>query len=198
MPKRLVSVLQSARDSGVTAAIHSLPRETGGILAGWRTSDGIHVVEMLEVPSRWATRSSYVRSRGRANFALCAYVKNLPFGSSVGYVGDWHTHPGPQPASQTDLDSIKEFARNDRQPLALIVLSRNGEHWDLNAWSACHVRCHTLLVEQVTSVVVIDPLALDPLLDSVPPISTTFWARLLYRKIVSSLIAITKLHWFFK
>jgi len=198
MPKRLVSVLQSARDSGVTAAIHSLPRETGGILAGWRTSDGIHVVEMLEVRSRWATRSSYVRSQGKANFALDAYVKNLPSGSSVGYVGDWHTHPEQQTASQTDLDSIKEFARNDRQPVALIVLSRNGKHWDLNAWSACHVRGRTVFVEQVTSVIVANPLVLDPLLDSAPPIGTTFWAGLLYRKILSSLMAIAKLHWFSK
>ena len=136
MSKPLISLLQSAMTTGVAAASAAMPRETGGVLAGWRTSDGLHIVQMLEVPSTKATRTRYVRSQKRANAVLKAFLQGLPAESPVGYVGDWHSHPESQGASQTDLSSIAEFAVNDGLPLALLVLVHRNASWELDAWRA--------------------------------------------------------------
>ena len=136
MAKRLISVLQSAVTTGIAAASAAMPKETGGVLAGWRTSDGLHIVQMLEVPSAKATRTRYVRSQNRANAVLKAFLQGLPAESPVGYVGDWHSHPETQGASRTDLHSIAEFAINDGLPLALIVMVRSADRWELDAWEA--------------------------------------------------------------
>jgi hypothetical protein len=123
-------------DHGRTAALRALPRETGGILVGWRIDGGIRIAAMLEVPTRRSSRSRYVRSERRANAVLRAHASGLPDGSPVGYVGDWHTHPAPQPASPIDLMSIAEFAVNDRNPIAHVVLVHNGGDWEPEAWYA--------------------------------------------------------------
>lgn len=136
MSEPIISVTHAALAAGIDAAERSMPSETGGVLAGWRTADGIHVVMMLEVPSSKAMQSSYVRSQRRADAALRRYLKEqTPRSELIGYVGDWHSHPAPQVASRTDLASIAEFARNDGLPVGLLVLVRS-EQWEPDGWHA--------------------------------------------------------------
>ena len=46
-----------------------------------------------------------------------------------GYVGEWHSHPAPQPPSATDRGALSAIVRQDRKPVALVVLAltREGE-----------------------------------------------------------------------
>jgi len=145
--------MEFALAAGIAAADGSLPRETGGVLAGWRTAEGLHVVQMLEVPSRKATRSRYVRSQRKANAVLDSYLRGLPPASPVGYVGDWHSHPEAQGASDTDLASIAEFAKNDGLPVALLVLVRRNKSWEADAWHAASRRGRVRLERAAVEIV---------------------------------------------
>jgi proteasome lid subunit RPN8/RPN11 len=89
-----------------TAATTALPNETGGILLGYRTLDGVRVTGAIEVPDRRATGTSYRRSHRHASRKLATALALEPAGSPVGYVGEWHSHPAPQPPSAPDLTAL--------------------------------------------------------------------------------------------
>lgn len=97
------------------------PRETGGILLGFRTPDTVVVTRALPVPDVRSTERSYLRQRHRAHAKMAAVQRDVP--SVVGYVGEWHTHPENQGPSRTDLRVIGETARFARGPVGLIVIS---------------------------------------------------------------------------
>ena len=46
-----------------------------------------------------------------------------------GYVGEWHSHPAPQPPSSIDRGALSAIVRQDRKTVALVVLAltREGE-----------------------------------------------------------------------
>ena len=102
-------------------ARESLPLETGGILIGWREGARIAVQDFLVVPDDEAGRCSYVRQHQTARDLLADYVHDAD-DARLGYVGEWHSHPSPQPASSTDLASIIAIGKQVRAPIALMVL----------------------------------------------------------------------------
>lgn len=107
-----------------------LPDETGGILLGYRTAGEIVILDTLEVPDSKAHRFGYTRRRTPAQRLLDTYLAAQPPSSDVGWVGDFHSHPADQPASRTDLRTLRRNARADGSPLALLVIARaRGSHW---------------------------------------------------------------------
>lgn len=105
------------------AACDARPRETGGILIGWRggtTPLAITVCAALVVDDPTAGHATYLLDRDRAQAALDAYLTDHP-DPDLGYVGEWHSHPAPQPPSPQDLRSLRASARLAPAPVALVV-----------------------------------------------------------------------------
>lgn len=108
------------------AALHAaLPRETGGILLGWRGLPNIVVVDALHVPDPDAAETQYLRRHGAATDALDRYLATS-HNPDIGYVGEWHTHPMPSDPSVTDKNSIATAATSTDAPIAIIVLAWNS------------------------------------------------------------------------
>lgn len=107
-------------------AVQGCPREVGGILVGW-WEDGTAVVhELLHVPDRKAGLAHYERRHSPAQQVLHDHLRahNYP---RCGYIGEWHTHPAPQPPSPNDRASLSGIVRQVRGPVALVVLAVTAE-----------------------------------------------------------------------
>lgn len=125
----------------ITAASHT-ELETGGILAGWRHNAGIYVSRFIEVPDSRATKASYLRRHALATENLEDLIESLPEGSPIGYVGEWHTHPGNHGPSWTDRNQLKRISKRLKADIALIVLIQNSDadRWKPSAICAKSVR----------------------------------------------------------
>ena len=103
-----------------TAAASAYPRETGGLLLGWWDTDGIVVAQAIEVIDPAATTDSWSRTQDTAQPVLDDALAELD-DYRLGYVGDWHTHPQPCPASGLDLAAISRASSEYDNPIALLV-----------------------------------------------------------------------------
>ncbi|NTW38596.1 MAG: hypothetical protein HGA44_01715 [Cellulomonadaceae bacterium] len=102
------------------------PRETGGILVGFRDRDTVVVTRALVVDDAQSTGVTYHLLQERAEAELVDLRTSAPH--IVGYVGDWHTHPRDRPPSGVDLASFRQTARSASDLVSLVVLSfRDGE-----------------------------------------------------------------------
>lgn len=138
----IVSIATRALASASVAAEDALPRETGGILLGWREPDAVVVSEMIEVVDPEASPMSYVRRHAHAEAALQRALEDAAPGDPVGYVGEWHAHPAPQGPSRQDRRELRALARRTAHPVALVVLAHNPElaEWTRVALVACSCR----------------------------------------------------------
>lgn len=110
-----------ARDALKVAARASSEQEHGGILIGYRDTDGITIDDIIEVTDTTATRTRYLRRESPARQALAAYLDRPGLEQTLGYVGEWHTHPAPAPPSFTDRQAMRTMTRRNRETVALIV-----------------------------------------------------------------------------
>lgn len=119
-----VLVPQRALDVAIAAGQAALPRETGGILLGFRTPEGLVVARFLVVEDHGSSAHSYLRRRRPAQRLLDAARRQA--GAVTGYVGDWHTHPLDVRPSRADARSIAAACRDASGPVVLLVLSFIG------------------------------------------------------------------------
>jgi integrative and conjugative element protein (TIGR02256 family) len=117
-------VAREALHTAVEAGSAASPKETGGILLGFRIPDGLVVTRFLLVEDTGSSTHSYLRRRRPAQLQLDAVRRHA--GPAVGYVGDWHTHPKNVGPSRSDARSIAAACRDAGGPVALIVLSYAG------------------------------------------------------------------------
>jgi len=107
-----------------TAAWAALPKETGGLLLGWwdarENAEVIVVRHAIEVPDRWATSTSWVRRPHAARAALSHALTALSH-PLLGYVGDWHSHPGTCRASGRDRASLLRTSLQYQHPVLLLI-----------------------------------------------------------------------------
>jgi integrative and conjugative element protein (TIGR02256 family) len=122
--RQQVLVAREALDAAVEVGSAALPRETGGILLGFRIPDGLVVTRFLLVEDTGSSTHSYLLRRRPAQRQLDAVRRHA--GSAVGYVGDWHTHPKDVGPSRCDVRSIAAACRDAGGPVVLIVLSYTG------------------------------------------------------------------------
>lgn len=102
------------------SAREAAPRETGGILTGWRQGNTLVVQRALVIPDGFAGGTRYSRQHRSAEQALALHLSSMS-DARLGYVGEWHTHPLPQAPSPTDWRSLREVARAAEGPVALLV-----------------------------------------------------------------------------
>lgn len=125
--KRLTSgkvrLTSQARDALRTAAVAAKDRERGGLAIGYRVGPDVVITDVVAVTDTRATRSSYVRGDVAARQTLDAYLNHLEPDTIQGYVGEWHTHAGPFPPSETDRHAMRVMVRNSELPVVLLVAS---------------------------------------------------------------------------
>lgn len=121
-----VHIEDNALDDALAITQQRLPLETGGILLGWRDINRMHVARFIEVRDPNAKHVTYERNHAAAQAALKAMKAELPPGSLLGYVGEWHTHPALQPPSRQDRKELKALGRMTALPVAMIVIATNG------------------------------------------------------------------------
>lgn len=118
----LVSISEGALTLASRHARENLPYEVGGVLVGWREEPHIVVVhELLLIPAKTPTRNRYDREHQPAEEALQTYLAQAS-DDRLGYVGEWHSHPAPQPPSPMDARAIRAISRDLSAPVALVVL----------------------------------------------------------------------------
>ncbi|WP_404385902.1 Mov34/MPN/PAD-1 family protein [Knoellia locipacati] len=115
------------------AARQAAPKETGGILTGWREGDSVVVRHALTVTDPEAQHSQYQRNHAAAETALSAHLREMS-DERLGYVGEWHTHPLPQDPSGKDWASVRRIASVAGGSVALIVAALDP--------GTLHVRTH--------------------------------------------------------
>jgi len=116
----------TALANGSELARAALPRETGGILVGWHEGDTVVVTDVLPVPDRRAGGRHYNRNHKRAQRVLDLHRKRTA-DENVGYVGEWHSHPAPQPPSHVDLNSLADLTEATDQTVALVVFAVHSD-----------------------------------------------------------------------
>lgn len=117
-----VMVDEVALANGCDLSLRALPRETGGILVGWRDGGSVVVRAFLLVDDAQARSATYERRHATAQVVLERYMAKSS-DDRVGYVGEWHSHPMPQPPSPQDLKSIRAAARLAHAQIALVVFA---------------------------------------------------------------------------
>ena len=122
--RQKVLVAREALDTAVEAGSAALPKETGGILLGFRIPDGLVATRFLLVEDTGSSTHSYLLRHRLARRQLDAVRRHA--GPAVGYVGDWHTHPKDIGPSPRDARSIAAACRDAAGPVTLIVLSYAG------------------------------------------------------------------------
>ena len=101
------------------------PAEVGGILVGYRTAEGLAVVDLLPVPTSIEI-IAFHRSHTRATAALNAYLEISDGQGLLGYVGEWHSHPSIHSASDQDLESLSSIATRSGGIVGMIVVGADG------------------------------------------------------------------------
>lgn len=119
----MIRVTDEALSDGQLLALDALPKELGGILVGWWEGNSTAVVVgVLSVPDPAAGRSHYERRHLLAQEILDTYLGSHG-DPRLGYVGEWHSHPAPQPPSSTDRNELTAIVRQSRKRAALVVLA---------------------------------------------------------------------------
>lgn len=130
----VVTASQQALAALKVQAKASTSRERGGILIGYRLADAVHIHDALVVPDATAARTRYLRRHREGQRVLDDWLE-LSDDATVGYVGEWHTHPEPAPPSPTDLTAARFMAIKNSRPVVLVVaaLASNKRDVDLHA-----------------------------------------------------------------
>ena len=123
------------------------PFETGGILLGYRLGRTIAVVGVAEVLDPAASTAAYTLRTIEAQTVLDDARRHFPPESPVGYVGDWHTHPGRALPSHVDRRSVATLGSHYRKPMVGLVAVRNRSGWTPHGQLAVRSRARSCPVE---------------------------------------------------
>lgn len=142
--RRTIDIVGPAWADVIRCAGVAPMRETGGILLGWRHATGVHVEQALEVPDRQAGHTWYRRRHAPAEAALAAILDQLPEGSDLGYVGEWHTHPAPVGPSFCDRRELRRISGKTTNEVALLVVAydKGASMWTPVGLTAHRRRIH--------------------------------------------------------
>lgn len=129
-----VLVVESEAERLKALAAKRDPFETGGILLGVLSDDVPWVTRVIEVPPLHPHPSRYELPEG----ATHAIVAEARLGDPrLGYVGDWHTHPGDTGPSSLDLRSLARLARwafhRSEPPPILVIVRKSAADWLVTA-----------------------------------------------------------------
>lgn len=111
-------------------AASAVPFETGGVLLGVWAGSEPWVTAAPEVASEKPSRDLYVLPAGVTTEVVDAHRHDDP---RIGYLGEWHTHPGDSGPSSRDQRTLRRLTGDDVRPV-LAIVGCSGEGWRLKAW----------------------------------------------------------------
>lgn len=116
-------------------ASDALPNETGGVLLGYMSSNGPLITRCVHLPPTVPSPAGYTIEEGATSNALDAAREFEP---SIGYVGEWHSHPSDQPASATDRQTMARLAAGEdaARPVMIVACPRVGRTHLLRSYSS--------------------------------------------------------------
>lgn len=147
-----ILITRQALDTAITDGTEALPRETGGILLGFRTPNLIVVTRPVTVADPRSSQHGYLRRHRQAQARMAIGRGDAP--PVVGYVGEWHTHPADVGPSRTDLRALAGIARLVQGPVALIVLADPAK-------GLSHVHGRVAIRQGIWPVSAINPVRID-------------------------------------
>jgi hypothetical protein len=113
-------------------ATSAAPFETGGVLIGVATPDGVWISDFAVIPGRARHRARFVIPAGATHEAVDRAREADP---RLGYLGDWHTHPSNAGPSGVDFTTLRDLASGPFGGRRLLgLLRRSGIEWDLGLW----------------------------------------------------------------
>lgn len=110
-------------------------KETGGILIGKHSEDGMTIISDVTGPPKGSKQGRCTFERAPAD--LNKILQDI-WDLGYRYVGDWHFHPNssPQPSMVDDMQ-LKKFANdkklNCHEPILLIIGGNQDKGWELSA-----------------------------------------------------------------
>lgn len=108
-----------------------LPNESGGLLIGFRAGKNICIEHIVEVDGPRGP-AHYVLREAEREKALDGWRRRHPSNTLSGYVGTWHSHPGPAGPSRRDWLTFGYRSARTKDPIGMIVATRLGhDQWKL-------------------------------------------------------------------
>lgn len=112
------------------------PLETGGLLMGFVDRDMARITDAVGPgPNAIHRRNGFLPDATYHENEVARIYRTS--GRLHTYLGDWHTHPGGQPAlSRVDRRTMRKIARSAeaRAPSPLMLVASGGPIWQLTAW----------------------------------------------------------------
>jgi proteasome lid subunit RPN8/RPN11 len=129
---------ESAIEALIDACRRAAPFETGGLLLGVQTSDGLWVTHAVEIPVEPRSRRRFVIPHGSTTPIVDRFRALDP---RLGYIGDWHSHPANVGASSLDLRTLAKLAIGSFQQRRLMAVARlDAGRWVLDLWAQGGIR----------------------------------------------------------
>jgi proteasome lid subunit RPN8/RPN11 len=135
-----IFLARASLERGTRAAASADPRETGGVLLGFRGGDDVYVTDLLPVRATVASRTRFVSSQVDRDAAIESYQSHLPGDSVVGYVGTWHSHVADSAASGIDRRTFHAEAARAPDLVAMVILRKADESWCVDGLVGHHER----------------------------------------------------------
>lgn len=100
--------------------------EAGGVLIGSLRGPHIEVIDCTQ-PMSNDLRRRYAFDRRDAGHVVAIHAAMRSSAGTIGYVGEWHTHPEPVPSpSGQDGANWRNLVRQTKHPLAFVILGTDG------------------------------------------------------------------------
>lgn len=103
--------------------------EAGGILLGYRREIHLHVT-MATTPQPDDQGWRYFFKRSARYHQEIALKQWNDSDEKMDYLGEWHTHPEPQPSpSMLDLSEWRQICSRRPDPMAFLIMGWSGQLW---------------------------------------------------------------------
>jgi len=103
--------------------------EAGGILLGFRRGSHLHVTD-LTLPGAEDKRSRTAFYRSAASHQKIAMTCWLESNGTMGYLGEWHTHPQKDPSPSTiDIREWRVILSSEPQNMVFVIAGNDDKSW---------------------------------------------------------------------
>ena len=125
-------IVEEALEDILRMAQAAAPFETGGLVVGPRSPEGVWIAQAVEISAEVPNTARYTIPAGVTHAAVDAIRGS---DRRIGYLGDWHTHPADAGPSCRDVSTLTANVRpsGGAQRLVGLVRRRPGG-WQLTLW----------------------------------------------------------------
>jgi integrative and conjugative element protein (TIGR02256 family) len=103
--------------------------ESGGVLLGCRRGTHLQVV-VATAPQASDRRKRFWFNRSSRSHQEIALQKWAASGETIDYLGEWHTHPEPNPSpSALDLCEWQKICRQKSYSMVFLIMGWSGAMW---------------------------------------------------------------------